>query len=285
MVTSNPQATIWQQLIQKTDEKKVTILRNLSRFPSYKEEFAVPYFVLVYCQQGEAQLSYDNKKMSLVPGSIMIWQPGHILRIEEHTDSYKMSILVLAKDLYDSWRRVSGNLFIRFIQSPTFMATSDQIVHIKDAIRVLENQVSLEYALKDEDLLSLLKIVINMIGLYSQAQTSKPIRKLNHNEEIFMQFYDLLLEHYAEARDIAFYANKLCISPKYFSAIILKATGITAMDWITNYVIMRAQLLLKHHREISIQDVGYQLGFNEQAAFSRYFHRESGMTPSQYRSM
>lgn len=47
----------------------------------------------------------------------------------------------------------------------------------------------------------------------------------------------LLKEHYTSERNIGFYADKLCLSPKYLSQMVLAASGRHVKDWVQDYVI------------------------------------------------
>lgn len=73
------------------------------------------------------------------------------------------------------------------------------------------------------------------------------------------------------------------LSPKYFSTLIKQETGISAGEWIDRYVVIQAKTLLEQERDLTIQQVADQMGFSEQASFSRFFKRHTGMTPKEYR--
>ena len=273
----------WETLVRTADSRDIAVLTNVNTFPVFHQEFTLPYLVVTICTSGYATYRYDLHEMHDTKQTLAVMQPGHIVRAEYVSEDYNQTSIVVSKQMYDEWRRLSGNSFIRFYQVPSFHYTDEQANNLNDAVRLLRTIAQTDMPDRHDSLLSLLKIFFTMVSAYSEEQVPNRPSTMNRGEELFMRFHDLLMQHYTEAREIAFYANKLCITPKYFSAIIYKATGIGALDWITSYVIMRAKMLLQHHRELSIQDVCYRIGFNEQAAFSRYFKRATGMTPSQFR--
>ncbi len=65
------------------------------------------------------------------------------------------------------------------------------------------------------------------------------------------------MQHYREHKDVAFYADKLCITSKYLSMVIKEASGKTAKDWIVEYAILEIKAMLKNStmniQEISIK--------------------------------
>jgi AraC-like DNA-binding protein len=92
-----------------------------------------------------------------------------------------------------------------------------------------------------------------------------------------------VVKYYTVSRAVSFSAERLCLSPKHFGAIIREATGINPGDWISRYVINAAKTLLTTRLDLSIQQICDMLGFKEQTAFSRYFRRETGTTPKDFR--
>lgn len=95
------------------------------------------------------------------------------------------------------------------------------------------------------------------------------------------EFIHLLRLHYTKERNMSFYADKLCISPKYLSMITKEATGKTVSDWINAFVIIEAKNLLRFSGK-SVQQVAYALNFSSQSSFGKYFKRITGLSPSEY---
>jgi AraC-like DNA-binding protein len=81
---------------------------------------------------------------------------------------------------------------------------------------------------------------------------------------------------------VGFYAKKLCMAPKYLSAVIKEKTGKSAFEWINDYVILEAKSLLKS-TNMTIQQISDELNFANQSFFGKYFKRLAGMSPKSYR--
>lgn len=94
-------------------------------------------------------------------------------------------------------------------------------------------------------------------------------------------FIKLVRAHYAMERSVAFYASKLCISPKYLSLIVKEATGRSAARWIDEFVLMEAKNMLRYSGK-NIQQVAYALNFSNQSSFGKYFKHLTGMSPTEY---
>jgi len=94
-------------------------------------------------------------------------------------------------------------------------------------------------------------------------------------------FMRLVHLNYMHERAVAFYASKLCISPKYLSLIIKESTGRSAADWINEFVIIEAKNLLRFSGK-NIQQVAYALNFANQSSFGKYFKHITGQSPTEY---
>ena len=98
----------------------------------------------------------------------------------------------------------------------------------------------------------------------------------------FQHFLDLLHSENVKHRTVEWYAGKLCISPKYLSAICKKHSGKTANEWITEHVLEDIRYYLKQ-TDYSIKQICDLLGFSNTSFFGKYVKEHFGMTPVQVR--
>ena len=79
-----------------------------------------------------------------------------------------------------------------------------------------------------------------------------------------------------------FYANKLCLTPNYLSGVVKEYTGKTATEWVNDFVILEAKIMLKD-TGYSIQEISDRLHFPDQSTFGKYFKKLTGVSPKMYR--
>jgi AraC-like DNA-binding protein len=93
----------------------------------------------------------------------------------------------------------------------------------------------------------------------------------------------LLSEHCKTQHNVAFYADKLCITPKYLNEICRKKANKTAKDVITKAVIARIKnsLIISG---TSVQRIAYEFNFCDQSSFGKYFKKAVGMAPLAFRN-
>ncbi len=97
-----------------------------------------------------------------------------------------------------------------------------------------------------------------------------------------IRFRRLLTAHHTVNKEVAYYAGKLHISPKTLNQSVRKATGKSAKQYISGFVLLQAKRELVHTRK-SIKEIAYGLGFDEPTNFTKFFKKYEGETPLQFR--
>lgn len=96
-----------------------------------------------------------------------------------------------------------------------------------------------------------------------------------------MKFLNDVHEFCNKERSVSFYAERCCLSPKYFAKIITDAMGRKPGDIIKDNVILEAKVLLIA-KPYSIQQVSDKLNFPNPSFFCKYFKAATGTTPRKY---
>ena len=101
--------------------------------------------------------------------------------------------------------------------------------------------------------------------------------------DLYNTFVSLVAEHYRKAHDVNFYADKLCITPRYLSQITDKTVAKSPKQIIADYLMSEAKTYLDTTR-LTIQEIADKLGFSSQALFCKFFKHQSNTSPREYRS-
>ncbi|MDE5883172.1 MAG: helix-turn-helix domain-containing protein, partial [Muribaculaceae bacterium] len=83
-------------------------------------------------------------------------------------------------------------------------------------------------------------------------------------------------------RDVGHYASALHLSPGHLSRIVKNVSGKTVSEWIKDYVILEAKVMLRS-KDLAIYEISDMLSFPNPSFFSKYFRERVGITPTQYR--
>lgn len=108
------------------------------------------------------------------------------------------------------------------------------------------------------------------------------VLKITRAKTITNSFLTLLQNNYTKEREVSFYASRLNISPKYLTTVVRQETGKSISAWISEFVITHIKFLLKS-TDNTITSISEELNFVESTLLSRYFKKNTDMTPSQFR--
>lgn len=87
---------------------------------------------------------------------------------------------------------------------------------------------------------------------------------------------------YRENCKVSYYADALCVTPKYLSEVSKAVSGYTANYWINRYTSLDIAWLLRD-KTLTFVEISDMFHFSSPAYFSRYAKRTLGLNPSQYR--
>lgn len=102
-------------------------------------------------------------------------------------------------------------------------------------------------------------------------------------EKYVQQTIDFIEANYMENIRLEQIEAHLHVSKHHLTKIFREATGMTIFDYLYQTRINRAMLLFHRNKELSVTDVCYEVGFKNPAHFSRWFKKQTGMSPDRYR--
>lgn len=270
------------------DVRKGQGSKNL-KYPSRHEGF-----LIILCVKGNVRMSVNLNECELKDNTLLVSMPGNIVKIDEserlQPDDMRFVILSLSQDFMQEIRIELNKIFaggISLLDYPVLNLDDEQVNLALNYLSVLRKVISSEGTYKRESAVSLLSSVFYLLaGAWTKSQSAEDYdvtAPQGRGRMIFDQFIRLVSEHHMTHRNVGFYADKLCLTPKYLSKLIKNATGRSAPDWIDSYVILEAKNMLKYS-PISIKEIVYRLNFSNQSVFYKFFKARTGMTPSEYRS-
>lgn len=146
--------------------------------------------------------------------------------------------------------------------------------------------------LSKEDMLRLNQGVASILnkGLFSSTEIVNHIdqalqKKRNLSKEaqrLVRQAMAYVHEHYSEQITRLDIAQQVSISEDYLTFCFRQELGITPIKYLRRYRIKQAKLLLKASQS-SITEIAFAVGFSDSSYFSRIFHRETGISPEDFR--
>jgi len=261
------------------------IFDSINRVPIYEKAYASPFFVLWLNHRGCLKNLFDKQQKEFHRHDFVMMSPGHVMEIQEYSDDYLVSLLVILPSFLQNLRYLYPFYFehVEHRYNSIFHLSEEQCESVQGLFLMLQAINQLNHPERDELLVKQIEIGTHLIEIYLQENgLSAP--ELTPAQQLVNRFKNAFVNHFQESREVQYYANLLCLSPKYFGSIIKKQTGISANEWISGYVIVQAKSLLRHSKDLNIQQISQQLGFSDPAAFTRFFKTNAGMSPKEYRA-
>lgn len=241
------------------------------------------------CTGGTAIIELFSMRRQISKNDLVTILPCQLASIHKVSDDFSMTFFkvdkVMFMDIMSSLGRITPDFFFHMrkdFQVPISVNEAKRFLGFCRAIDFRTNND--DPAFRRETILHLLRIYYWDFYVHFQKKTRKrntPL--LNSNKEsIAMKFAMLVFENRETHREVAYYADQLCISPLYLTKVIQEVNGRSARDMIADYTIIGIKTLLRN-ADITIKDVVRHSGFSSQSSFSRFFRKHTGMSPLEYR--
>ena len=256
------------------------VLDDVRGMPTGDEPFVSQDYVVYIGHKGHIELMYDNIPDYSEKYTVGVIFPNHSVKKVSKTDDYRATLIVVnASMLNDPLLHIINQMRYRYEPHPNILLDKHEYKIIMDVVEVMKEISSIEIPDRRTLMVRQLEFLLRLLGTYRRNRLNDE----SPDKRVSIQFYSNLKKHSWQHRDVEFYARLACLSPKYFSTVIKQETGHTVGYWIRNHIIAEAKMLLHVRHDLPIQAIADMLGFEEQTAFSRYFKRETGMSPTEYR--
>lgn len=235
------------------------------------------------CTGGKARIRINLMEYVLEPNSIVTLLPNYILQIVEQDENLEIEFLMFSFDFISDIRMIADAEFVKRIQQASYLKideiTTNDFLEFHAFILKQYTRTNYDQAIMK----NLLEALINKVLLVQKVLgENNKNEMLNHKEEIFKRFLELLFTYYKQERSIKFYASKLFITPSHLSKIIKEVSQKSISEWIDDMVIMSAKAMLKGSNMTATQ-IAEELNFANPSFFGTYFKKRTGMTPLQYK--
>lgn len=263
--------------------KDLELIENEAIINGLRFPYKVNKVTQVVIASGEISCIVDFYSYTLKAPSMAIFFPGQVIESIEASDDFQGFGLLTTEAFTDSL-----NLPVSFqerlsIRSKHFYALNKEglsaFISCYTQVASIMKQEGHPY--KEEIVRHLFSAYYYGLGYYVH---SVPQQKsvMTGQQEVCEKFLSLASESFKTHRDIGFYADKLCMTNKYLSALLKQETGMTALEWIERFVVLYAKGCLSS-TSMTIQEISDELDFPSQSVFGKYFKRVEGVSPKVYR--
>ncbi len=249
------------------------------------KELVGKYHVHVLVRQGQMTFSDGKNSFSSQQGDLAIWQMSNTIQNIECSDDFEADVLLLSGQFLQQFNpemvwASKGFVFIRI--NPSIHLDEEGLRLINNDFALFRNRLLMEdSAFKREILGRVMQIFIYDLWTVCQHGLSQ-MDTSDNTARIFLRFLALAQQNARTEREVAFYADLLCITPKYLSQVSRTITGLPASQWIQFYASFELVSLLNDTTK-TLTEVSDMMHFENVSHFSRYVKKMLGKSPSDYR--
>lgn len=278
MAAKNPIAT--------TDEEQFVVGTSSFRF-FYDNPARCDSGAIMLCMGGTARVSINLHTGSVREHTLMLLLPGAILLFSEASDDFRIAYCAFSRDLFaEASFRLAPSFFHFLTENPITERLDDGG---KGADIWLQMAA---YTYADRENMFRNTIIKNrlqnvFLEIYDKIQRNISRRQTgesnNRQQELFRRFISLVHDHCYEQREVAYYADKLCITTRYLSTVIRNVATKSPKEIIDRMVLLEIKVLLQS-TDLSVSEIADRMRFPDQSYLGRYFRRHTGLSPTGYRS-
>lgn len=246
----------------------------------------------IFCTKGGYEIEINRTSHLIEENTIVISMPGNIWKLSKSdrlSDGESQGIIIATTPAF-----TSGLMF-----DTLAILDEGEAVLENPIVRLNEKQAECAYLFAKlaimvsnsgapratESLQFLASAGMNMVRdiWVEQVKYKMILQKSSpRSNQVFDSFLVLAKKYYQTERGVAFYAEKLGLTPKYLSRLVREVSGQSAPDWIDSFVIIEAKNLLRYSSR-PIKEIAASLSFTSPSAFHAFFKSRTGMTPVEFR--
>ncbi len=270
------------------EELLIDVVR-LKDIKLYLKEDAVHrlgYHDITLITDGQGKFRIDEKEYSVREGDIIFSSPNQIRwwDIDNITDGYA---LIFEKEFlltfFNDPDFLQHLLYFRDTHTFSKLTLGEEYEYTLRLINEIKQEID-SYKEKDKHILRALLYQtlksLDRIYILKNTSSGNTENVKNRHADTFIKLVDI---GYKQNHSIRYYADKLCITPNYLNEQIKSAKGINAKQVIHNKIIQEAKKMLLYTSD-SMSDIAASLNYENTSYFIRFFRRQTGYTPLQYRN-
>lgn len=238
---------------------------------------------IVFIERGNAEIELDNQKISVkLPTAIIV--PPNAVHGFQFTPCTQGYVLTIAEPIVNQATQSRASGYLRALsvkpQVVTFMRDSNYL----PTLSRLLNEMTEEFEHYWEGRHHMIEWMSKMIlmTLYREIDQQQLLDDKSSEHSKFNEFCQVIEIHFREHWSVDQYADFLGISVSTINRLCKQHRDTSAKQFIHERMFTEAKRRLIY-TQANVDQIAFQLGFDDPAYFSRFFKRKAGISPKQYR--
>lgn len=266
---------------QRCDAIDFSVIKSgIIQFPTHRESF----YCIILVERGCTTLKVNGVEGTVGPNTVICGLPGEIWEWEQNPEIEGKAVIFepdfimsVVKDPLLLQRPV----FLRADSHNPFIPVSEKgFLWIRDIMMEMMEVVSSPVKFHDLLRAQLWHLVLLIEKEYQQGGYKDEDMPSRNYATGFVNLVGMELYRH---HDVDYYADRLCITTNYLNKISHVSLGVSARCYIQSRIIAEAKNLLDI-TEMNVSEVSATLGFETPNYFIRFFKKQTGITPGEYRN-
>ncbi|MDR2841444.1 MAG: helix-turn-helix domain-containing protein [Paludibacter sp.] len=280
----------WQNILKdnfnvsSADNDFILVEGDLKLLPLYDFPFKTDMTIVVICTKGTARGNINLSPFEAQSPCMIISFPNQIFQYEYISTDYEGFAIVMSSRFFESlFPDISQRMemTLNATRNHCLKISNEELQTLITCCQPAKMIIDLNDNPYRLEMLKHLSLTFFYVFKYYETRhsanlTTTPLTILAG------KFMELVKDNFKQERHIGFYADQLSLTPKYLSLKIKEITGKSAADWINDYTILEAKALLKS-TNMTIQQISDEMNFPSQSFFGKYFKRQVGVSPKEYK--
>lgn len=268
----------------KTFEDKLVLIDNEEL--NVSDNIEVDFIALLFCTHGNIELDINNEHYYMGTNDMFYCSYGTLLHHISLSNDCKAKLLCVsaeyAKNLFMRGN-CSWESFVYAKHYPLFYLRPNELQLVRAYYQLFTakgNSYSFDPSRNNVDCIfqSFFQDLNQLLIHYTKENKQNEKSISSRQDELFKQFMILLKENFKHEHTLSFYADRLCVSPKYLSTIVKTASGQSVSKWIDVYLIDEIKSLLRNSN-LSIKEIACLLNFPNISFLGKFVKRQTGKSP------
>lgn len=248
------------------------------------QSFISDGFIFSLCTRGTMRIRLNYSEYEVPVKGLCVVPPKHIFSALEFSPDFEGKVLFVSIDFVHHIPMTPDFDWLKNVSAlPCVVLGDDMLNDLVELYAMIERyngRAGMSEKVRNSLVLSLLLIVASAFENSTQIDDCPCSRA----ESITRRFFDLLLQYFERERTVAFYADRLCVTPKYLSVAVKSITHYSVQMWINEVVLFEAKRALRA-TDLTVQQISEKLHFPNSSSFVRFFRTHVGVSPLRYRRM
>lgn len=266
--------------------KDIVMVNNFGDLHLFAHPARLKATTILICLKGKIECSVNLRNLTIRENHMLVNFAGDIIHITkaENISGYAIIISEEYQQQLQLDFRLRVESYIGLRDNGPVSIPTEELHDLKPFYTLLRKNMEEGNSEVIKGLaLALSHTIICLMRKYKSQFPNEYEQGETRAQQIFDRFMRLLRAYHTKERCLQFYAGKMHLTPKYISVMIKTYSGRGALEWINDYVVLEAKMMLRY-TDMTVQEIAYALNFPTQSAFGKYFKQQSGISPKHYRT-